>query len=208
MCATGTTPPKATRNTPCATNAAIARAVAFGELTQGSRSPRRPSRGRAGEGFAECFETPNTATVTGPSASCANALPPRCKRHSIAGEGAGFLGRAPSASSMEAVTYRNLEAAAWRCSRNCWNAKLPKPALATHQLRYWHAHFKDGNARLRKAANDKDPIVRMEAAIATSYIGTEAAMHAGYTTNIPMAATSPMAFAPRSAPVDAAALAV
>ena len=81
---------------------------------------------------------------------------------------------------MEAVwMYRNLEAANPVLLAELLECETPEArAAATHQLRYWHAHFKDGNARLRKAANDNDPIVRMEAAIATSYIGTEAAMHA------------------------------
>ena len=81
---------------------------------------------------------------------------------------------------MEAVwMYRNLEAAKPALLAELLECETPEArAAATHQLRYWHAHFKDGNVRLRKAANDKDPIVRMEAAIATSYIGTEAAMHA------------------------------
>jgi plastocyanin len=81
---------------------------------------------------------------------------------------------------MEAVwMYRNLEAAKPALLAELLECETPEArAAATHQLRYWHAHFRDGNARLRKAANDKDPIVRMEAAIATSYIGTEAAMHA------------------------------
>ena len=81
---------------------------------------------------------------------------------------------------MEAVwMYRNLEAAKPALLAELLECETPEArAAATHQLRYWHAHFKDGNARLRKAANDEDPIVRMEAAIATSYIGTEAAMHA------------------------------
>jgi plastocyanin len=81
---------------------------------------------------------------------------------------------------MEAVwMYRNLEAAKPALLAELLECETPEArAAATHQLRYWHAHFKDGNARLRKAANDNDPIVRMEAAIATSYIGTEAAMHA------------------------------
>ena len=81
---------------------------------------------------------------------------------------------------MEAVwMYRNLEAANPALLAELLECETSEArAAATHQLRYWHPHFKDGNARLRKAANDNDPIVRMEAAIATSYIGTEAAMHA------------------------------
>ena len=81
---------------------------------------------------------------------------------------------------MEAVwMYRNFELAKPELLAELLDCETSEArAAATHQLRYWHPHFKDGNARLRKAANDKDPIVRMEAAIATSYIGTEAAMHA------------------------------
>ena len=81
---------------------------------------------------------------------------------------------------MEAVwMYRNFELAKPELLAELLDCETSEArAAATHQLRYWHPHFKDGNARLRKAANDKDPIVRMEAAIATSYIGTDAAMHA------------------------------
>ncbi len=81
---------------------------------------------------------------------------------------------------MEAVwMYRNFELAKPELLAELLDCETSEArAAATHQLRYWHPHFKDGNARLRKAANDNDPIVRMEAAIATSYIGTEAAMHA------------------------------
>jgi len=81
---------------------------------------------------------------------------------------------------MEAVwLYRNHELVNPALLAELLDCETPEArAAATHQLRYWHSAFKDGNARLRKAANDKDPIVRMEAAIATSYIGTEPAMHA------------------------------
>ncbi len=81
---------------------------------------------------------------------------------------------------MEAVwLYRNFEMTKPALLAELLDCETPEArAAATHQLRYWHSAFKDGDARLRKAANDKDPIVRMEAAIATSYIGTEAAMHA------------------------------
>ena len=81
---------------------------------------------------------------------------------------------------MEAVwMYRNIESENIRLLAELLDCEKPEArAAATHQLRYWHASFKDGDARLRKAANDKDPIVRMEAAIATSYIGTPKAMDA------------------------------
>ncbi len=51
-------------------------------------------------------------------------------------------------------------------------------AAATQQLRYWHPHLTDATALLRKAANDPNGIVRMEAAIAASYIGTTEALEA------------------------------
>lgn len=58
-------------------------------------------------------------------------------------------------------------------------------AAATQQLRYWHSHFAehgshggDAIALLRRAANDSHAIVRMEAAIAASYIGTKPAFEA------------------------------
>jgi putative heme-binding domain-containing protein len=51
-------------------------------------------------------------------------------------------------------------------------------AVATQQLRYWHTHLPDAIPLLRKASNDSNGIVRMEAAIAASYIGTEEALQA------------------------------
>jgi azurin len=51
-------------------------------------------------------------------------------------------------------------------------------AAATHQLRYWHSHFADADAKLRARANDPNGIVRLEAAIAASYIGSRAAFDA------------------------------
>ncbi len=51
-------------------------------------------------------------------------------------------------------------------------------AAATQQLRYWHPHLTDAVVLLRKATNDANGIVRMEAAIAASYIGTPAALDA------------------------------
>ncbi|MBC8243682.1 MAG: HEAT repeat domain-containing protein [Verrucomicrobia bacterium] len=51
-------------------------------------------------------------------------------------------------------------------------------AAATHQLRYWHDQFNNGPALLRKRANDPSGLVRMEAAIAASYVGTPAALDA------------------------------
>ncbi len=51
-------------------------------------------------------------------------------------------------------------------------------AAATQQLRFWHPHLPDAISLLRRAANDASGIVRMEAAIAASYIGTQAALDA------------------------------
>ena len=49
-------------------------------------------------------------------------------------------------------------------------------AAATAQLRYWHDEMPDVIERLRRAANDPNGIVRMQAAIASSYIGTRDAL--------------------------------
>ncbi len=51
-------------------------------------------------------------------------------------------------------------------------------AAATQQLRYWHALLPDSIDLLRAAANDANGIVRMQAAIAASYIGTKPALDA------------------------------
>lgn len=48
-------------------------------------------------------------------------------------------------------------------------------AAAVQQLRYWHPYLSDASVLLGKAANDASGIVRMEAIIAASYIGTGAA---------------------------------
>jgi putative heme-binding domain-containing protein len=51
-------------------------------------------------------------------------------------------------------------------------------AAATQQLRYWHEHMPDAISALRESANDPNGIVRMEAAIAASWIGTQDALDA------------------------------
>ena len=51
-------------------------------------------------------------------------------------------------------------------------------AAATEQLRYWHQHMPDAIQLLQRAANDPDSIVRMQAVIAASYIGTQQALDA------------------------------
>jgi len=48
-------------------------------------------------------------------------------------------------------------------------------AAAVHQLRYWHTEMKDAIELLHLAANDAKGLVRMEAAIAATYIGTKPA---------------------------------
>ncbi len=52
-------------------------------------------------------------------------------------------------------------------------------AAATQQLRYWHPHLPDAADLLRRSANDPNGIVRMEAILAASYIGTKDAFEAG-----------------------------
>ncbi|QOV89988.1 PVC-type heme-binding CxxCH protein [Humisphaera borealis] len=51
-------------------------------------------------------------------------------------------------------------------------------AAAVQQLRYWHSAMPDAITLLKSAANDANGIVRMEAAIAASYIGTREALDA------------------------------
>ena len=50
-------------------------------------------------------------------------------------------------------------------------------AAAAKQLRYWHGKTKDGDKLLGQAAKDPNGLVRMEAAIACSYIGTKEAFN-------------------------------
>ncbi len=51
-------------------------------------------------------------------------------------------------------------------------------AAATQQLRYWHPLLADTPALLNRAANDPHGMVRMEAAIAASYVGSKPAFEA------------------------------
>ncbi len=51
-------------------------------------------------------------------------------------------------------------------------------AAATEQLRFWHSHLNDSVALLQVSANDPSAIVRMQAAIAATYMGTPAALDA------------------------------
>ena len=61
----------------------------------------------------------------------------------------------------------------------------PEPlarAAATEQLRFAHGELADSIKALRARANDESPIVRMQAAIAASYIGTPEALEAALET--------------------------
>ena len=52
-------------------------------------------------------------------------------------------------------------------------------AAATHQLRHWHASLPEGGIpRLAASARDASGLVRLEAVVAASYIGTRAALDA------------------------------
>jgi azurin/HEAT repeat protein len=51
-------------------------------------------------------------------------------------------------------------------------------SAATGQLRYWSGELGDGIEQLRQRANDDNSLVRMEAVIAASYIGTREALAA------------------------------
>ena len=50
-------------------------------------------------------------------------------------------------------------------------------AAAARQLRHWHGLTKEGNELLNHAAKDENGLVRLEAAIACSYIGTKEAFN-------------------------------
>ncbi|NCX58897.1 MAG: hypothetical protein EBW90_10935, partial [Rhodobacteraceae bacterium] len=70
--------------------------------------------------------------------------------------------------------YRNLELVNVELLKELLNSKNHNArAAAAKQLRYWYAHANNGQELLKKAANDKNGLVRLEAAIACSYIGTK-----------------------------------
>lgn len=81
---------------------------------------------------------------------------------------------------IEAIwTYRNIQSTNVNLLRDvlvCDNHHAR--AAATKQLRYWHKHLPDAIELLNRAANDSNAIVRMEAAIAASYIGSKEALDA------------------------------
>ncbi len=81
---------------------------------------------------------------------------------------------------MEAIwMYRNVNAVRPKLLRSVLRSDnhLAR-AAATTQLRYWHSDMRDAIDWLRKSANDSNSIVRMEAAIAASYFGTQEALDA------------------------------
>lgn len=51
-------------------------------------------------------------------------------------------------------------------------------AAATRQLRYWSSELVDATEQLRRRANDESGLVRLEAVIAASHLGTPAALEA------------------------------
>ncbi len=79
---------------------------------------------------------------------------------------------------IEAVwAYRNIDRTNLPLLRELLDCEhVQARAAATQQLRYWHKGFPDVGALLRARANDANPIVRMEAAIAASYIGGKPAL--------------------------------
>ncbi|MBL63125.1 MAG: hypothetical protein CMI30_06900 [Opitutae bacterium] len=78
---------------------------------------------------------------------------------------------------VEAIwAYRNVEQANLPLLREvlaCDNHNAR--AAAARQLRHWHGLAKDGDDLLAKAGQDENGLVRMEAAIACSYVGTKEA---------------------------------
>ncbi|MDO8544234.1 MAG: GDSL-type esterase/lipase family protein [Opitutaceae bacterium] len=76
-------------------------------------------------------------------------------------------------------TYRTMGALNTRLLEELLGCEMPDArAAATQQLRYWHAQMPSALERLRAAANDESGLVRMEAVIAASYIGTAGALDA------------------------------
>lgn len=81
---------------------------------------------------------------------------------------------------VEAIwTYRTIDAVDTDLLRKVIQCKEHHArAAATRQLRYWHADLPDAISLLRASANDSNGLVRMEAAIAASYLGTKDALDA------------------------------
>ena len=82
---------------------------------------------------------------------------------------------------MEAIwTYRTIDQVRPDLLAEVLRCENPDArGAATNQLRFWFDHFPDqGVSLLEKSANDEDGIVRMEAVITASYMGTEVALEA------------------------------
>jgi azurin len=81
---------------------------------------------------------------------------------------------------VEAIwTYRNIGAVNLALLREVIGCAEPLArAAATRQLRHWHAQLPDAIELLRARANDESGLVRMEAVIAATYLGTRAALEA------------------------------
>ncbi|MEO0448360.1 MAG: PVC-type heme-binding CxxCH protein, partial [Verrucomicrobiota bacterium] len=76
--------------------------------------------------------------------------------------------------------YRNLDLVRPALLQELLTCEEPLArAAATEQLRYWASAFDEGGAvALEQQAGDESAIVRMQAAIAASYVGTERALEA------------------------------
>ena len=75
-------------------------------------------------------------------------------------------------------TYRNLELKNTELLKELLKCEnYHARAAAAKQLRHWHQYLSNGNDLLEKAAKDENGLVRMEAAIACSYIGTKEAFN-------------------------------
>jgi putative heme-binding domain-containing protein len=75
--------------------------------------------------------------------------------------------------------YRSLDAIPPELVRELLNCEVAEArAAAVQQLRYGHSQFPDAIELLRTGIHDPDSLVRMEAAIAASYIGSKAALEA------------------------------
>jgi plastocyanin len=81
---------------------------------------------------------------------------------------------------VEAIwAYRNIGGVNPTLLREVLNCDEPLArAAATQQLRHWHSQLPDALALLKARATDESGLVRMEAVIAATYIGTAAALDA------------------------------
>ena len=151
----------------------IWRITAKGEAAQRAAADRRRLDSRA---CSKLSSGPNIACGIWPSASCASG-----RRRSEAG--ARRLGRGACPATIRGCAIINSKPSGPIATIGAVNTGLLRELLAcddhharaaaTQQLRYWHAHLPDHVELLRTAANDANGLVRMEAAIAASYIGTQ-----------------------------------